>query len=91
MATTVNYENTVSISNNEQTIYFEVTYRLCPTDGDVIVETFYAEAVTYDANDWCTYEKVPMWFYEHLKDDVEDYKYNLPALAAEDAECAQES
>lgn len=83
---TVIYEQDVSMCDAEQPIRFEVTYYLCPTDGDVIIDTFYAEAITYDANDWCFYEKVPAWLYELLKPWVEDYKYNLPAIEQEDFE-----
>ena len=81
MVTTVVYESDVTICDHEQPVRFEVQYYLCPTDGDVVIDTFYAEAITYDKNKWCIYEKVPMWLYELLKPWVEDYKYQLPAIA----------
>tara|TARA_R110002096_G_scaffold434060_1_gene654603 strand:+ start:2702 stop:2938 length:237 start_codon:yes stop_codon:yes gene_type:complete len=61
----------------EQLISFEVEYRLDSTNGDVIIEDFYAEAVLFDVNGWRSVEKVPTWMYERLKAEVEDYKYDM--------------
>tara|TARA_R110000787_G_scaffold63456_2_gene142829 strand:+ start:1356 stop:1604 length:249 start_codon:yes stop_codon:yes gene_type:complete len=61
----------------EQLISFEVEYRLDSTNGDVIIEDFYAEAVLFDANGWRSVEKVSTWLYELLKAEVEDYKYDM--------------
>ena len=72
------YELEISIGfMGEQLISFEVDYNLCPTDGDVIIEDFYAEAVLFDANGWRSVEKVPAWMYGLLKAEVEDYKYDM--------------
>tara|TARA_R110000751_G_scaffold28454_1_gene74210 strand:- start:1171 stop:1434 length:264 start_codon:yes stop_codon:yes gene_type:complete len=84
---TITYEQEVNIGmQGEQIIKFEVEFYSCPDTGDTIVEDFYAEAVTYDANGWQFKEKVPAWFYEHLRHQVEDFKGQLLHLAAEDAE-----
>ena len=72
------YEQEIAIGfMGEQLISFEVEYRLDSTNGDVIVEDFYAEAVLFDANDWRSTEQVPTWMYELLKAEVEDYKYDM--------------
>ena len=72
------YEQEISIGfMGEQLISFEVEYRLDSTNGDVIIEDFYAEAVLFDANGWRSVEKVPTWMYELLKAEVEDYKYDM--------------
>ena len=72
------YELEISIGfMGEQLISFEVDYNLCPTDGDVIIEDFYAEVVLFDANGWRSVEKVPAWMYELLKAEVEDYKHDM--------------
>ena len=72
------YEQEIAIGfMGEQLISFEVEYRLDSTNGDVIVEDFYAEAVMFDANDWRSTEQVPTWMYELLKAEVEDYKYDM--------------
>ena len=72
------YEQEIAIGfMAEQLISFEVEYRLDSTNGDVIVEDFYAEAVMFDANDWRSTEQVPTWMYELLKAEVEDYKYDM--------------
>jgi len=74
----VTYEHEVSIGMmGEQLISFEVDYDLDSSNGDIIIDTFYAEAVIVDASGWRSYEKVPEWLYEILKDDVEDYKYDM--------------
>jgi len=75
---TVIYEQDIQIGfMSEQVISFEVDYRLDSTNGDIIIEDFYAEAVTVDKNGWRFVEKVPMWMYEHLKAEVEDFKYDM--------------
>ena len=72
------YEQEIAIGfMGEQLISFEVEYRLDSTNGDVIIEDFYAEAVLFDANGWRSVEKVPTWMYELLKAEVEDYKYDM--------------
>jgi len=72
------YEQEIAIGfMGEQLISFEVEYRLDSTNGDVIIEDFYAEAVLFDANGWRSVEKVPTWLYELLKAEVEDYKYDM--------------
>ena len=72
------YEQEIAIGfMGEQLISFEVEYRLDSTNGDVIVEDFYAEAVMFDANDWRSTEQVPTWMYTLLKAEVEDYKYDM--------------
>jgi len=77
------YENQVSVTfMGEQLISFEVNYHLDSTNGDVIIEDFYAEAVLYDANGWRSTEKVPMWMHSLLKAEVEDYKYDMIEIAA---------
>tara|TARA_R110000744_G_scaffold291090_1_gene401740 strand:+ start:189 stop:428 length:240 start_codon:yes stop_codon:yes gene_type:complete len=75
---TATFELEVSIGYmGEQLIGFEVDYRTCPTDGDIIIEDFYAEAITFDDNDWRFVEKVPAWMHEQLKAEVEDFKYDM--------------
>jgi len=82
---TVIFELEVSIGYMaEQLISFEVDYRLDSTNGDVIVEEFYAEAVLFDANDWRSVEKVPTWMHELLKAEVEDFKYDMLAQVVAD-------
>ena len=72
------YEQEIAIGTwGEQLISFEVEYRLDSTNGDVIVEDFYAEAVIFDANDWRSTEQVPTWMYALLKAEVEDFKYDM--------------
>ena len=72
------YEQEIAIGfMGEQLISFEVEYRLDSTNGDVIIEDFYAEAVLFDANGWRSTEQVPTWMYELLKAEVEDYKYDM--------------
>jgi len=72
------YEQEIAIGfMGEQLLSFEVEYRLDSTNGDVIIEDFYAEAVLFDANGWRSVEKVPTWMYELLKAEVEDYKYDM--------------
>jgi len=72
------YELSINIGfMEEQLISFEVEYELDSSNGDVIIEDFYAEAVLFDKNDWRTVEKVPTWMYELLKSEVEDYKYDM--------------
>ena len=73
----VTYEHEVSIGMGEQLISFEVDYDLDPTNGDIIIDTFYAEAVIVDSTGWRSVEKVPEWLYKILKEDVEDYKYDM--------------
>tara|TARA_R110000737_G_scaffold314249_1_gene323998 strand:+ start:1914 stop:2159 length:246 start_codon:yes stop_codon:yes gene_type:complete len=76
--TQATYELDIAIGfMGEQLISFEVEYNLDSTNGDVIIEDFYAEAVLFDANDWRSVEKVPTWMYELLKAEVEDYKYDM--------------
>tara|TARA_R110002126_G_scaffold150831_1_gene297643 strand:+ start:886 stop:1125 length:240 start_codon:yes stop_codon:yes gene_type:complete len=76
--TQATYEQEISIGYmSGQLISFEVEYDLCPTDGDVVIEGFYAEAVLVDANDYRTVEKVPDWLHKLLEADVEDYKYEM--------------
>ena len=76
--TQATYEQEIAIGTwGEQLISFEVEYRLDSTNGDVIIEDFYAEAVLFDANGWRSVEKVPTWMYELLKAEVEDYKYDM--------------
>ena len=75
---TVTYEQEISVCfMGEQLISFEVDYRLDATNGDVIVEDFYAEAVLFDANGWRSVEKVPTWMHSLLKAEVEDFKYDM--------------
>ena len=74
----VTYEHGVVVGmKGEQLISFEVDYDIDSSNGDVIIDTFYAEAVIVDASGWRSYEKVPEWLYEILKDDVEDFKYDM--------------
>jgi len=74
----VTYEHEVSIGMmGEQLISFEVDYDLDSSNGDIIIDTFYAEAVIVDASGWRSAEKVPEWLYNILKDDVEDFKYDM--------------
>ena len=76
--TQATYEQEIAIGfMGEQLMGFEVEYRLDSTNGDVIIEDFYAEAVLFDANGWRSVEKVPTWMYELLKAEVEDYKYDM--------------
>ena len=76
--TQATYEQEIAIGfMGEQLMSFEVEYRLDSTNGDVIIEDFYAEAVLFDANGWRSVEKVPTWMYELLKAEVEDYKYDM--------------
>lgn len=79
---TVIYENEVSVTLGEQLISFEVSYRLDETDGDVIVEGFYAEAVLFDSSGWRSTQKVPSWMHSLLWADVEDFKYEMIANIA---------
>tara|TARA_R110000796_G_scaffold227071_1_gene343617 strand:+ start:100 stop:339 length:240 start_codon:yes stop_codon:yes gene_type:complete len=76
----VTYEQEVLIGfGNEQLMSFEVDYYLCPTDGDVVIEDYYVEAVSIDSNDYRSVEKVPNWLHDLLKSDIEDYKYEMLA------------
>jgi len=75
---TATYELEISIGYMaEQLISFEVEYHTDSTNGDIIVDDFYAEAVLFDANDWRSTEKVPTWMYELLKTEVEELKYDM--------------
>jgi hypothetical protein len=74
----VTYEQEVLIGfGNEQLMSFEVDYYLCPTDGDVVIEEYYVEAILVDANEYRSVEKVPNWLLKLLKADIEDYKYEM--------------
>ena len=80
---TVTHEQLVSITfMGEQLISFEVDYDLDSTNGDVIINDFYAEAVLFDANGWRSVEKVPTWMHSLLKAEVEDFKYDMIANIA---------
>lgn len=75
---TITYEQDISVCfMGEQLISFEVDYDLDSTNGDVIVNDFYAEAVLFDTNGWRSVEKVPQWLYSLLKAEVEDFKYDM--------------
>jgi hypothetical protein len=76
----VTYEQEVSIGYlSEQLFSFEVDYYLCPTDGDVVIGDYYIAAILIDNNDYRSYEKVPNWLHDLLKNDIEDYKYEMLA------------
>ena len=76
----VTYEQEVTIGfGNEQLMSFEVDYYLCPTDGDIVIEDYYVEAVSIDSSDYRSVEKVPNWLHNLLKSDIEDYKYEMLA------------
>ena len=76
----VTYEQEVNIGfGNEQLMSFEVDYYLCPTDGDIVIEEYYVEAVMIDNNHYRTVEQVPLWLHRLLKSDIEDYKYEMLA------------
>ena len=77
---TVTHEQLVSVTfMGEQLISFEVDYDLDSTNGDVIINDFYAEAVLFDANGWRSVEKVPTWMHSLLRAEVEDFKYDMIA------------
>ena len=76
---TATYELEMQIGfTGEQLFSFEVNYRTDSTNGDIIVEDFYAEAVLFDANGWRSVEKVPAWLHKLLEEEVwESIYYNL--------------
>ena len=74
----VTYTRSIDIGYiSEQLISFEVTYDLDASNGDIIIDTYYAAAILFDSNNWRSYEKVPDWLHKLLEADVEDYKYDM--------------